>query len=263
LRQKASDSAHYAFPTIPPATRAAGLVTTWFSSFIGGANCGGRIARVSWRAAPRRSDTSEFWPPTSSAVLGGLAFEVPNGFSGRVRFSAASGFPRRKNALKCFDQNAQMVRCPNVAARIRDTSPPRGRKHGALCARERLERLPGGARTHWKAPPLHGAHVKRPLQIAIADIAIGGKAASERDPVRKALLGRAGAFLSTNFPAPPRPSPLPPRARASARQSTDREACQGCLLVVRIAAAKFRRARSLDRCGFSTSGEGAPRTHRA
>src|SRR5580693_1477783 len=27
----------------------------------------------------------------------------------------------------------------------------------------RLERLPGGARTHWKAPPCHGAHVKRTL----------------------------------------------------------------------------------------------------
>jgi hypothetical protein len=25
----------------------------------------------------------------------------------------------------------------------------------------RLERLPGGACTHWKAPPWHGAHVKR------------------------------------------------------------------------------------------------------
>ena len=27
----------------------------------------------------------------------------------------------------------------------------------------RLERLPGGACTHWKAPPCHGAHVKRPF----------------------------------------------------------------------------------------------------
>src|SRR3984885_11779973 len=28
----------------------------------------------------------------------------------------------------------------------------------------RLEQLPGGACTHWKAPPSHGAHVKRTLQ---------------------------------------------------------------------------------------------------
>ena len=27
----------------------------------------------------------------------------------------------------------------------------------------RLERLPGGACTHWKAPPCHGAHPERPL----------------------------------------------------------------------------------------------------
>ena len=30
----------------------------------------------------------------------------------------------------------------------------------------RLERLPGGACTHWKAPPCHGAHVKRSLATA-------------------------------------------------------------------------------------------------
>ena len=29
----------------------------------------------------------------------------------------------------------------------------------------RLERLPGGACTHWKAPPSHGAHVMRTLRI--------------------------------------------------------------------------------------------------
>jgi hypothetical protein len=31
--------------------------------------------------------------------------------------------------------------------------------------------LPGGACTHWKAPPCHGAHVKRTLQISTADVA--------------------------------------------------------------------------------------------
>ena len=40
----------------------------------------------------------------------------------------------------------------------------------------RLERLPGGARTHWKAPPCHGAHVKRSFQIATVDVAVGWKA---------------------------------------------------------------------------------------
>ena len=32
---------------------------------------------------------------------------------------------------------------------------------------------PGGACTHWKAPPSHGAHVKRTFQIATVDVAWG------------------------------------------------------------------------------------------
>ena len=37
----------------------------------------------------------------------------------------------------------------------------------------RLERSPGGACTHWKAPPSHGAHVLLPLRIATANVASG------------------------------------------------------------------------------------------
>ena len=47
----------------------------------------------------------------------------------------------------------------------------------------RLERLPGGACTHWKAPPSHGAHVKRTLQTPPADVAFGG--CSRCSPRRK------------------------------------------------------------------------------
>src|ERR1700677_3880313 len=46
----------------------------------------------------------------------------------------------------------------------------------------RLERLPGGACTHWKAPPCHGAHVKRSFRIALREHFRGKKkqpAASE------------------------------------------------------------------------------------
>ena len=53
----------------------------------------------------------------SSAVLGGLAFERTGRLQPRARLSATQ---------ECRDQNAQMVTRPNVAARIRDTSPPRG-----------------------------------------------------------------------------------------------------------------------------------------
>src|SRR4029077_19452201 len=37
----------------------------------------------------------------------------------------------------------------------------------------RLERLPGGACTHWRAPPWHGAHVKRTWRIAAICVAVG------------------------------------------------------------------------------------------
>ncbi len=39
----------------------------------------------------------------------------------------------------------------------------------------RLERSPGGACTHWKAPPCHGAHVKRTLRIEVWMSRSGGK----------------------------------------------------------------------------------------
>ena len=39
----------------------------------------------------------------------------------------------------------------------------------------RLEHSPGGTCTHWKAPPLHGAHVKRTLRIEAVDVEVGGK----------------------------------------------------------------------------------------
>jgi hypothetical protein len=57
-----------------------------------------------------------------------------------------------------------------VAARTLARSPIRDLLHRRLqpfcCLHDcsgcfRLERLPGGACTHWKAPPLHGAHVTR------------------------------------------------------------------------------------------------------
>ena len=61
-----------------------------------------------------------------------------------------------------------------VAARTLARSPIRDQLHRRLqpfrhlhdCSGcFRLERSPGGACTHWKAPPSHGAHVKRTLRI--------------------------------------------------------------------------------------------------
>jgi hypothetical protein len=41
-----------------------------------------------------------------------------------------------------------------------------------------LERCPGGIRAHWKAPPCHGAHVKRTFWIVAADVVVGGSAST-------------------------------------------------------------------------------------
>jgi hypothetical protein len=61
--------------------------------------------------------------------------------------------------------------------------------------------LPGGARTHWKAPPCHGAHVLRTSRVAAADIAVGQVAdlgttvnkpftGAKRHGFRRAIRGR-------------------------------------------------------------------------
>jgi hypothetical protein len=44
----------------------------------------------------------------------------------------------------------------------------------------RLERLPGGACTHWKAPPCHGAHPEPSFTITQRGTLSGGRADDER-----------------------------------------------------------------------------------
>ena len=53
---------------------------------------------------------------------------------------------------------------------------------------------PGGACTHWKAPPCHGAHVKRTLRIGTVDVAIGREAHVQRSPQEGPEFGRKPAF---------------------------------------------------------------------
>jgi ABC-type nitrate/sulfonate/bicarbonate transport system substrate-binding protein len=94
-----------------PALMLAGVHPACFELFAH--ESGGRIARISWPATPRRSGSSEFWLRTSSDVLGGLAFEDG--------FSAEPGFPRRKNAVT---RTLTWSGVRMVPARIRDTSTP-------------------------------------------------------------------------------------------------------------------------------------------
>jgi hypothetical protein len=71
--------------------------------------------------------------------LQAFAFEA----NGRLqRPSPAFRGVRLSPAQECCDQNAQMIRRPNVAARIRDVSAPRGRQsRSALCAGTRELRV--------------------------------------------------------------------------------------------------------------------------
>ena len=88
----------------------------------------------------------------------------------------------------------------------------------------RLERLPGGACTHWKAPPCHGAHVKRTLLSGpqspggLASIRLNRASLAPRRPV---ATGRSlAAFPRKSVLA--RNMLLPFRAYASTADKTPR-----------------------------------------
>ena len=81
--------------------------------FVGGASCGGTLARISWRATPRRSDCLGFWLLTSSDVLGAWRPRRTDGFN------PERGFPRRENAVT---RTLRWSDVRMVPARICDTS---------------------------------------------------------------------------------------------------------------------------------------------
>src|ERR1700686_1768961 len=68
-----------------------------------------------------------------------------------VLFEACSAFPR---VTACT-----LARSPYIVTAIRRLQPFRYLHDCSGCFR--LERLPGGPCTHWKAPPCHGAHPER------------------------------------------------------------------------------------------------------
>ena len=92
------------------------------SFFLGAASCG-VFARISDLRAHQLASNA-----TPIRELGVLVSDEQRcpwspGFRGRLQRRA-----RLSTTQECCDQNAQMVRCPNAAARIRDPSPPRGRQ---------------------------------------------------------------------------------------------------------------------------------------
>ena len=78
----------------------------------------------------------------------------------------------------------------------------------------RLERSPGGARTHWKTPPCHGAHVKRSLRMATVDVAVKGRrrycARVNRRGAGRRRLGSLSPSYWAHGPVRPNREPGPP-----------------------------------------------------
>ena len=113
------------------------------------------------------------------------AATTPGAAAGRRRRSshpAVSAFPDNVVGSACTSSFSRLAqRSLGVAARTLAPSPICDQLHRRVqpfrylhdCSGcFRLERLPGGACTHWKAPPCHGAHVKRTLWIVTRNVAV-------------------------------------------------------------------------------------------
>ena len=109
----------------------------------------------------------------------------PGAAAGRRRSShpAVSAFPDNVVGSACTSSFSGIAPAfTRVAARTLAPSPICDLLHRRLqpfCYLHdcsgcfRLERLPGGACTHWKAPPSHGAHVHRTLRIGTGTLHLG------------------------------------------------------------------------------------------
>ena len=140
------------------------------------------------------------WPRLGLPVLRALSLctccrHYPGAAAGRRPRSshpAVPAFPDNVVGSACTSSFSRPCSAfTRVAARTLARSPIRDQLHRRLqpfcylhdCSgRFRLERLPGGACTHWKAPPWHGAHVNRTLRVAVMDVALGRKARLRGSP---------------------------------------------------------------------------------
>jgi len=117
--------------------------------------------------------------------------QFPESLRVPVRLPSASASPRGNLSTTCL---------PRIAGRTLARSPICDLLHRRLqpfCYLHdcsgcfRLERLPGGACTHWKAPPWHGAHVKRTLRAALDTSKF-----SRKDPIARVKSSARALFLT-------------------------------------------------------------------
>jgi hypothetical protein len=132
----------------------------------------------------------------------------------RSSHPAVTAFPDNVVGSACTSSFSRIAQPPDhspgvtrVAARTLARSPIRDQLHRRLqpfCHLHdcsgcfRLERSPGGACTHWKAPPCHGAHVKRTLRIAAVGVAVRGKLSVAKN-VQKLRAPTIGAHQTFPF----------------------------------------------------------------
>src|ERR1035441_706818 len=99
---------------------------------------------------PRRSD----WVP--SLLSSPVVSTFPERVTGSVCASTFSRLARRSLALRpAHSRCQQFVTC--IFRRLQPVRPLH-----SCSGSFRLEHLPGGPCTHWKTPPLHGAHPELP-----------------------------------------------------------------------------------------------------
>jgi len=97
--------------------------------------------------------------------------------------SSDISLPRKGHRVGlCIDLFEASSAFTRVTARTLALPPIRGtltrRLQPFRCLRDcsgcfRLERLPGGPCTHWKAPPFHGAHPRRTLGLVASNVCSG------------------------------------------------------------------------------------------
>ena len=102
----------------------------------------------------------------------------------------------------------------------------------------RLERLPGGTYTHWKAPPLHGAHPQRTLQGACT---VAGRRSKTRRSCRNRIASVQRAIHDFNYivlndgqmhrVTNRRHSPLSPLCGRGNRECRPRYRHEGCSII--------------------------------
>jgi hypothetical protein len=158
--------------------------------------------------------------------------EPPAATKAAASFVDLNGTKTEKNAgpLKCVpaDSTTAAIRNRGTSGTSRwqfseKSTPVTGFSKGGGSGCFRLERLPGGIFTHWKAPPYHGAHPLRTSRPRPKPNDANRSSCTTTDPKQNRLWSRLVAIARperaiTRFPFKARSAPLGPRPRRLSRK---------------------------------------------